>query len=84
MNDDTRAGVKTDWRQNSIYMVSLFVAFVGLINSYPSYWIVPRMGPFTPEIVRPLMLGAAVLVVCLTGLAIRRGLEVAADRVHEP
>ncbi|MCS5607227.1 MAG: hypothetical protein NZ936_16675, partial [Alphaproteobacteria bacterium] len=65
MNDDTRAGVKTDWRQNSIYMVSLFVAFVGLINSYPSYWIVPRMGPFTPEIVRPLMLGAAVLVVIL-------------------
>ena len=65
MNDDTRAGVKTDWRQNSIYMVSLFVAFVGLINSYPSYWIVPRMGPFTPEIVRPLILGAAVLVVIL-------------------
>ncbi|SVC38619.1 uncharacterized protein METZ01_LOCUS291473, partial [marine metagenome] len=42
MNDDTRAGVKTVWRQNSIYLVSLFVAFFGLINSYPSYWIVPR------------------------------------------
>lgn len=65
MNNGTQAGVKADWRQNSIYLVSLVVAFVGLINSYPSYWIVPRMGPFAPEIVRPLMLGAAVLVVTL-------------------
>tara|TARA_B100000315_G_scaffold238018_1_gene255388 strand:- start:1217 stop:3187 length:1971 start_codon:yes stop_codon:yes gene_type:complete len=65
MNNDTQADVKADWRQNSIYLVSLVVAFVGLINSYPSYWIVPRMGPFAPEIVRPLMLGAAVLVVIL-------------------
>ena len=65
MNNDTQAGVKRDWRQNSIYLVSLIVAFVGLANSYPSYWIVPRMGPFVPEIIRPLMLGAAVLVVIL-------------------
>ena len=45
--------------------MSLVIAFVGLINSYPSYWIVPRMGPFAPEIVRPLILGASVLVVVI-------------------
>ena len=65
MNNDTQAGAESDWRQNSIYLVSLVVAFVGLVNSYPSYWIVPRMGPFLPEIIRPVMLGAAVLVVTL-------------------
>ena len=65
MNNDMQAGAESDWRQNSIYLVSLVVAFVGLINSYPSYWIVPRMGPFLPEIIRPVILGAATLVVIL-------------------
>jgi TRAP transporter 4TM/12TM fusion protein len=54
---------KLEWNVAIIFLASLFVALVGLINSYPSYWIIPRLGPFMPEIIRPLILGASVLLV---------------------
>ena len=57
-------GNKTlNWQATIIFLASLFVALVGLINSYPTYWIIPRLGPFAPEIIRPLILGASVLLV---------------------
>ena len=52
-----------NWHAAIIFSASLFVALVGLINSYPTYWIIPRLGPFSPEIIRPLILGASVLLV---------------------
>ena len=52
-----------DWRVTIIFLTGLFVALVGLINSYPTYWIIPRLGPFSPEIIRPLILGASVILV---------------------
>jgi len=54
-----------DWRLTCIFVASLFVALVGLANSYPSYWIFPRLGPFEPEIIRPLILGGSVVLVVL-------------------
>ena len=52
-----------NWHAAVICSASLFVALVGLMNSYPTYWIIPRLGPFQPEIIRPLILGASVLLV---------------------
>ena len=54
---------RSNWRSNTIFLGGLFVSLVGIINSYPTYWIIPRLGPFPPEIIRPLILGASVLLV---------------------
>ena len=52
-----------NWNSNIIFLGGLFISIVGIINSYPTYWIIPRLGPFPPEIIRPLILGASVLIV---------------------
>ncbi len=54
---------QTGWRVTIIFLGGLFVALVGIVNSYPTYWIIPRLGPFAPEIIRPLILGSSVLIV---------------------
>ena len=54
---------RSNWHSNIIFLGGLFVSLVGIINSYPTYWIIPRLGPFPPEIIRPLILGASVLLV---------------------
>jgi len=54
---------QTGWRVTIIFLGGLFVALVGIVNSYPTYWIIPRLGPFSPEIIRPLILGASVFIV---------------------
>ncbi|MDC0989006.1 TRAP transporter fused permease subunit [Rhodospirillales bacterium] len=63
MNADRILAKPLNWLV--IFIASLFVALVGLTNSYPQYWIIPRLGPFAPEIIRPLMLGASVFLVIL-------------------
>ncbi len=65
MNADRILAKPLNWPVIIIFIASLFVALVGLTNSYPQYWIIPRLGPFAPEIIRPLMLGASVLLVIL-------------------
>ena len=65
MNADRILAKPLNWLVIIIFFASLFVALVGLTNSYPQYWIIPRLGPFAPEIIRPLMLGASVLLVIL-------------------
>ncbi|MBT6885749.1 MAG: TRAP transporter fused permease subunit [Rhodospirillaceae bacterium] len=41
------------------------MAITGILNSMPSFWIIPKFGPFQSEIIRPLILFASVLVVIL-------------------
>ena len=65
MNADRISTKPLNWPVIIIFIASLFVALVGLTNSYPQYWIIPRLGPFSPEIIRPLMLGASVFLVIL-------------------
>ena len=65
MNADRISAKSLNWLVIIIFIASLFVALVGLTNSYPQYWIIPRLGPFAPEIIRPLMLGASVFLVIL-------------------
>ena len=65
MNADRISAKPLNWPFIIIFIASLFVALVGLTNSYPQYWIIPRLGPFAPEIIRPLMLGASVFLVIL-------------------
>ena len=65
MNADRILVKPLNWLVIFIFIASLFVALVGLTNSYPQYWIIPRLGPFAPEIIRPLMLGASVFLVIL-------------------
>ncbi|MBL6865255.1 MAG: TRAP transporter fused permease subunit [Rhodospirillales bacterium] len=65
MNADRILAKPLNWLVIFIFIASLFVALVGLTNSYPQYWIIPRLGPFAPEIIRPLMLGASVFLVIL-------------------
>jgi TRAP-type uncharacterized transport system fused permease subunit len=65
MKQEQTAKKSIDWRVSAIFIASLFIALVGLLNSYPNYWILPRLGPFAPEIIRPLILGASVFLVIL-------------------
>ena len=54
-----------EWRPICISVASLLVVLVGLADTYPSYWIFPRLGPFEPEIIRPLILAGSVVLVVL-------------------
>ena len=57
--------VTIEWRPICISVASLLVVLVGLADTYPSYWIFPRLGPFEPEIIRPLILAGSVVLVVL-------------------
>ena len=56
-----------DQSQRAIRYVSFIVAFiitvVGVLNSMPTYGIIPPFGPFPAVVLRPLFLGAAVFLV---------------------
>ena len=41
------------------------MALTGIANSAPSFWIIPTLGPFPSELIRPIILAASVLVVIL-------------------
>lgn len=48
-----------------VAVVALGIALTGLANSLPSYWIIPRIGPFETEPLRAGMFAAAVLVILI-------------------
>ena len=56
-----------DQSQRAIRYASFVVAFiitvVGVLNSMPTYGIIPPFGPFPAVVLRPLFLGAAVFLV---------------------
>ena len=45
------------------FIVALVIALVGITNSSPSFWIIPKMGPYPSALIRPLILGGAVFLV---------------------
>ena len=48
-----------------VITVSLFMAVVGILNSAPTFWIFPRVGPFPEELIRPLILIPSIFVVLI-------------------
>ncbi len=51
---------------HAVFVIGLVMAFTGIANSAPSFWIIHTLGPFPSEIIRPLLLAASVLIVILT------------------
>ena len=49
-----------------VIAVGFVMAIAGILNSNPTVWIMPKIGPFVPEIMRPLMLMGSVIIVLLT------------------
>ena len=49
----------------AIFVVTLIMALTGIANSAPAFWIIPPLGPFPSEIIRPIILAASVFVVIL-------------------
>ena len=45
------------------FIVALAIALIGITNSSPSFWIIPKMGPYSSAVIRPLILGGAVFLV---------------------
>ena len=45
------------------FIVALVIALIGITNSSPSFWIIPKMGPYSSAVIRPLILGGAVFLV---------------------
>ncbi|MBT3549923.1 MAG: TRAP transporter fused permease subunit [Rhodospirillaceae bacterium] len=48
-----------------IFWIALVMALTGIANSAPSFWIIPTIGPFPSELIRPIILAASVIVVIL-------------------
>ena len=48
------------------FLVALFMALLGIANSSPKFWIVPTVGPFDSEWIRPVVLGCSVFIVLAT------------------
>ena len=46
-------------------LAALVIAFTGIVNSAPSFWIVPSIGPFPSEYIRPLIVFSAIIVVLI-------------------
>ena len=43
--------------------IALIIALTGILNSMPTYGIIPPFGPFPAVVLRPLFVGAAVFLV---------------------
>ena len=65
MSDKTQDDVLANWRTAAIFAVGLGMAIVGILNSAPSFWIIPKFGPFDSALIRPAILMASVLVIVL-------------------
>lgn len=48
------------------FLVALFMALLGIANSSPKFWIVPTVGPFDSEWIRPVVLACSVFIVLAT------------------
>ena len=46
-----------------VVIVGLTMAITGILNSAPTFWIVPRVGPFPEELIRPIILSASIFIV---------------------
>ncbi|MAQ02942.1 MAG: TRAP transporter permease DctM/Q [Rhodospirillaceae bacterium] len=46
-----------------VVIVGLTMAITGILNSAPTFWIVPRVGPFPEELIRPIILAASIFIV---------------------
>jgi TRAP transporter 4TM/12TM fusion protein len=66
MNSDPQQFDNKRFARFVVYAVGLVMAFTCIANSAPSFWIIPTIGPFPSEIIRPLLLGASILIVVLT------------------
>ena len=65
MNGDAKKTGITRHFDTVILVVAMVMAFTGITNSAPSFWIIPKMGPYPSEIMRPIILMASVLIVVL-------------------
>ena len=45
--------------------LALGIALTGIANSAPSFWIIPSIGPFKSEYIRPLIVFLAVTVILI-------------------
>ena len=45
------------------FAVALAMTLTGIANSTPSFWFIPKLGPYPSEIIRPAILAASVFVV---------------------
>ncbi len=45
------------------FVVALAMTLTGIANSAPSFWFIPKLGPYPSEIIRPIILAASVFVV---------------------
>ncbi len=46
-----------------VLIISLIMAVTGILNSAPTFWVFPRVGPFPEELIRPLILSASIFIV---------------------
>lgn len=65
MSGDVPNSVFGNWRRTLSFIVGLAMALVGIANSMPSFWFIPKLGPFDSATLRPMILMASVLVVVL-------------------
>ncbi len=65
MNSATTSSGLQRYAGFAIFVVALFMALTGIANSAPSFWIIPPLGPFPSEIIRPIILAASVFIVIL-------------------
>lgn len=45
------------------FIIALIIALTGVVNSMPTYGIIPPIGPFPAVVLRPIFVGAAVFLV---------------------
>ncbi len=65
MSGQNSDGLFASWRTSLSFVIGLGMAITGIANSMPSFWIVPKLGPFDSATIRPLLLMTSVLVVVL-------------------
>jgi len=49
-----------------VFGVALFMALTGIVNSAPKFWIIPSVGPFDSQLIRPIILSCSVFIVLAT------------------
>ena len=47
----------------AVIVVAIFMAITGILNSAPTFWIIPRVGPFPEELIRSLILLPSIFIV---------------------
>ena len=48
------------------FVVALFMALLGIANSAPKFWIIPTVGPFDSQLIRPIILACSIFIVLAT------------------